>query len=53
MQSRKTTGTGAIYMLSFDLSNYLEQNKPTNDPMNNIYKGTDCYAPKGATARYG
>tara|TARA_B100000035_G_scaffold137124_1_gene116868 strand:+ start:931 stop:1563 length:633 start_codon:yes stop_codon:yes gene_type:complete len=50
--ARKTTGTGAIYMLGFDLSNYLEQNKPTNDPMNNIYKGTDCYAPKEAKARY-
>ena len=36
---------------NFDLSNYLEQNKPTNDPMNNIYKGTDCYAPKRSNSK--
>ena len=40
-------------MLGFDLSNYLEQNKPTNDPMNNIYKALIVmHQLKGATTRY-
>ncbi len=50
--ARKTTGTGAIYMLGFDLSNYTDNMKQSTNPMNNIYKGTDCYAPANASERY-
>ena len=43
---------GEIYMLGFDLSYCMDNQKQTTNPLNNIYKGTNSYAPKDALEKF-
>ena len=44
---------GEIYMLGFDLTNYIEQSQRNIDnKIDNIYAGTDCYASLDAAEKY-
>ena len=50
--ARNTKGPDKIFMLGFDLSNYIDSKKPTSNLLNNIYKGTNSYAPNDASEKF-
>ena len=50
--ARNTKGPDKIFMLGFDLSYYTDNMKQSTNPMNNIYKGTNSYAPVDASERF-
>jgi len=50
--ARNMTGPGKIYMLGFDLSYFSDNQKQATNPLNNIYKGTNSYAPKDALEKF-
>jgi len=50
--ARNTKGPGKIFMLGFDLSYKIDNAKQSTNPMNNIYKGTNSYAPVDALEKF-